>query len=73
MWDLKKAENSDGLIELQDFELEVGQDVEILHGPLAGRIGKLLRMDPGNRVTVLLEMLGHLIKGQINREAIVRI
>ena len=23
MWDLKKAENSDGLIELQDFELEV--------------------------------------------------
>ena len=49
----------------------MGQDVEILDGPLAGRIGKLLRMDSANRVTVLLEMLGVVVKGQVSRQAVV--
>ena len=68
---LKSAEDIDGLIKPTEDVLEPGQSVEIVRGPLSGKIVRLLRMDPGNRVSVLLETLGHSIKGQIDREAIV--
>ena len=60
-----------GLVENKSDSLKLGQEVEILSGPMAGKIGKLLRLDPGNRVTVLLQMLGHFVQGQIGRDAIV--
>jgi len=68
---LKASENVDGLVEADHGDLKLGQDVEILSGPMAGKIGKLLRLDPGNRVTVLLQMLGHFVHGQIGRDAVV--
>jgi len=68
---LKATENMDGLVEADHDDLKLGQDVEILSGPMAGKIGKLLRLDPGNRVTVLLQMLGHFVHGQIGRDAVV--
>ena len=61
---LKATENMDGLVEAEYDDLKLGQDVEILSGPMAGKIGKLLRLDPGNRVTVLLQMLGHFLHYQ---------
>ena len=67
---LKANEDTAGIIQTQQCDFELGQDVKIVYGPLAGSMGKLLRMDTGNRVTVLLEMLGHLIHGQIDRDAI---
>ena len=51
--------------------LVMDKDVEILSGPMAGQIGKLLSLDAGNRVTVLLQMLGHFVRGQIGRKAVV--
>jgi len=68
---LKATENMNGLVEADHDDLKLGQDVEILSGPMAGKIGKLLRLDPGNRVTVLLQMLGHFVHGQIGRDAVV--
>ena len=68
---LKATENMDGLVEADHYDLKLGQDVEILSGPMVGKIGKLLRLDPGNRVTVLLQMLGHFVHGQIGRDAVV--
>ena len=68
---LKATENTDGLVEADHDDLKLGQDVEILSGPMAGKIVKLLRLDPGNRVTVLLQMLGHFVHGQIGRDSIV--
>ena len=68
---LKASENSDGFIDTGNDNLRPGQDVEILSGPMAGQIGKLLSLDAGNRVTVLLQMLGHFVRGQIGRKAVV--
>ena len=67
---LKATENMDGLVEADHYDPKLGQDVEILSGPMVGKIGKLLRLDPGNRVTVLLQMLGHFVNGQIDRDAV---
>ena len=67
---LKAVENSDGYLDAHREDLRPGQEVEILSGPMAGQIGKLLRLDAGNRVTVLLKMLGHFVHGQIGREAV---
>ena len=68
---LKAMENIDGLVEADHDDLKFGQDVEILSGPMAGQIGKLLSLNAGNRVTVLLQMLGHFVRGQIGRKAVV--
>ena len=67
---LKANENSDGFIEISVDGLVPGQEVEILTGPMAGQIGKLLRLDSSNRVTVLLRMLGHFVKSQVGRGAV---
>ena len=68
---LKATENMDGLVEADHDGLKLGQDVQILSGPMAGKIGKLLRLNPSNRVTVLIQMLGHSVHGQIARDAVV--
>ena len=67
---LKASESLDGFIDTGNYNLKPGQDVEILSGPMVGQIGKLLSLDAGNRVTVLLQMLGHFVHGQIGREAV---
>ena len=67
---LKASESLDGFVDTVDNNLKPGQEVEILSGPMAGQIGKLLSLDAGNRVTVLLQMLGHFVRGQIGREAV---
>ena len=67
---LKAVENSDGFVDANNDDLKPGQDVEVLSGPMAGQIGKLVRLDTGNRVTVLLKMLGHFVHGQIGCGAV---
>ena len=68
---LKASESLEGFVDTGNDNLRPGQDVEILSGPMAGQIGKLLRLDAGNRVTVLLQMLGHFVRGKIDRKAVV--
>ena len=68
---LKASESFDGFVDASNDSLKPGQKVEILSGPMAGHIGKLLSLDAGNRVTVLLQMLGHFVRGQIGRKAVV--
>jgi len=70
---LKACENQDGIIESDHRSpqnISVGDAVEILNGPMAGVVGKLLRMDTANRVTVLLELLGNVVHSQIARKNI---
>jgi transcriptional antiterminator RfaH len=67
---LKASESLDGFVDAGNVNLKLGQEVEIISGPMAGQIGKLLSLDAGNRVTVLLQMLGHFVRGQIGRKAV---
>ena len=69
---LKASENSDGFVDTGNDNLKPGHDVEILSGAMAGQIGKLLSLDAGSRVTVLLQMLGHFVRGQISCDSVVR-
>jgi transcriptional antiterminator RfaH len=68
---LKASESLDGFIETGNDNLKLGQEVEILSGPMAGQIGKLLSLDAGSRATILLQMLGHFVRGQIDYKAVV--
>lgn len=68
---LKASESLLGFVDTGNDNLKPGQDVEILSGPMAGQIGKLLSLDAGKRVTVLLKMLGHFVRGQIDHKAVV--
>ena len=73
---LKACENNEGIIQSDHRcpdNLSVGDSVEILNGPMAGVVGKLLRMDTANRVTVLLELLGNLVHSQIARKNIMSV
>ena len=65
---LQNIEANEGLVAANGKVLKLGQDVEILSGPMAGTIAKLLSLEAGDRVTVLLNMLGHFVRGQILRE-----
>ncbi len=68
---LKASESLDGFVDVSNVDLKLGQEIEILSGPMAGQIGRLLSLDAGNRVTVLFQMLGHFVRGQIGRKAVV--
>ena len=68
---LKTYENEQGIIEASFKELKVGASVEILNGPMAGIVGKLVCLDNTNRVTVLLELLGHLVHSKVAKQNIV--
>ena len=68
---LKASESLDGFVDTSNDDLKLGQEVEILSGPMAGQIGRLLSLDAGNRVTVLFQMLGHFVRGRIARKAVV--
>lgn len=67
---LKASESLNGFVDTGHDYLKPGQEVEILSGPMAGQVGKLLSLDAGDRVTVLLQMLGHFVRGQIGRNAV---
>lgn len=65
---LQHIEANEGLVVANGEALLPGQDVEILSGPMAGTIAKLLSLEAGDRVTILMNMLGHFVRGQILRE-----
>ena len=60
---LKNAEENDGLITICEDVLQPGQEVEILTGPMTGTIAEFIHLDAGNRITVLLNMLGNFVCG----------
>jgi transcriptional antiterminator RfaH len=47
-----------------------GDQVRVLHGPLAGRLGLYVEMRPKERIEVLLQMLGSLQRVELARAAI---
>jgi transcription elongation factor/antiterminator RfaH len=53
-----------------DRDLEAGQSVRIVSGPLAEAVGKLVRLDANGRVCVLLELLGGQVQATIARAAL---
>jgi len=53
-----QAHETDGVIALPSDEFAPGDDVEILGGPLASQIGRILSADRAGRVRLLLELLG---------------
>jgi transcriptional antiterminator RfaH len=65
---LKHIEENEGFVAANAEALQLGQDVKILSGPMAGIIAKLLNLEAGDRVNVLLNILGHFVRGQILRE-----
>ena len=69
---LQNIEANEGLVAVNGDDLLPGQDVEILSGPMAGTIAKLLSLEAGDRVTVLLNMLGHFVRGKILREHVAK-
>jgi transcription antitermination factor NusG len=61
-------ENTDGAGILQFGEqLQVGQAVQILSGPLANTIGELERLDANGRVKVLLDIMNGRISATLSR------
>lgn len=53
--------------------LAVGQRVRVLSGPFADMIGKLGRLDGGERVQVLLRLLGGEVPVSVSRDALMRL
>ena len=68
---LKTYENEQGIIEASVEGLKVGASVEILDGPMTGIVGKLVRIDTTDRVTILLELLGNLVHSKVAKQNIV--
>jgi len=50
--------------------LAVGQAMRVLSGPFADMIGKLARLDGGERVEVLLRLLGGEVPVSVSRQAL---
>jgi transcription elongation factor/antiterminator RfaH len=61
--------SDDGHVQLADG-LAVGQAVRVLSGPFADMIGKLVRLDGGARVQVLLQLLGGEVPVSVARAAL---
>ena len=53
-----------------DRDLVLGQSVRIISGPLAQAMGRLVRLDGGGRVQVLLEILGGQVCTTVERAAL---
>ncbi len=49
-------------------DLKIGQAVRVKDGPLAAALGRLVRLDAGGRVRVLLEIMGSEIYATLERE-----
>jgi transcriptional antiterminator RfaH len=50
-----------------DFQLREGQNIKITAGPFADLIGRLVRLDDKDRVSVLLELMGGKVRVAIPR------
>ena len=70
---LQNIDANEGLVAVNGDALLPGQDVEILSAPMVGTIAKLLSLKAGNRVTVLLNMLGHVVREKILHEGVASI
>ena len=53
-----------------DRALLIGQTVRVIAGPLSEAIGRLVRLDAGGRVQVLLEILGGQVYATLERSAL---
>ena len=61
--------DSSGTLRL-DHDLEIGQKVRILSGPLAQTLGRLEHLDDKGRVRVLLEIMGGEVAAYLDRSAL---
>jgi len=60
---------ADGHLQLAD-RLEIGKSVRVLSGPFADMVGKLVRLDGGGRVQVLLRLLGGEVAVSVARNVV---
>jgi transcriptional antiterminator RfaH len=63
------ATEASGLVRL-DNDLEIGQTVRILTGPLAETLCRLVHLDGRGRVRVLLEFMGTEVSAQLDRSCV---
>jgi transcription elongation factor/antiterminator RfaH len=66
---LTAACGADGRLQF-DAKLAIGDRVRIIAGPFADLVGRLVRMDGGGRVQVLLQLLGGDVPVSIERAAL---
>lgn len=61
----------EGVVRL-DGGLRIGESVKVLLGPFAGSIGSLDRLDARGRVQILLQIMGAVVRIDIDRNALAR-
>ena len=68
---LKQTIDEDGIAAVPAPELQPGQQVRIATGPFADTIAAVLHLSPGERVKVLLDVLGGSVSATMPRRAVV--
>ena len=67
--EIKLRETEDGLIKLPKKQLyKTGEIIEIKAGALTDQVGKFLRMDPRDRVVLLMQLMGRNMEVHLQRE-----
>ena len=69
---LKSRCNEDGKL-LDIKSLQVGNKIKVLHGPFTEAVGEIERIDPQNRITILLDMLGQKTKTTLKHSSILSV
>jgi transcription antitermination factor NusG len=67
---LAESCGTDGLLQFED-QLVLGQPVRVLSGPFVDMVGKLVRLDVGARIQVLLQLLGGQVPVLVPRDAVI--
>lgn len=67
---LQQTMDSDGLISMPKDAFHVGDKVRLVRGPFADMIATLVRLADGDRVAVMLNVLGREVKALVSRRAL---
>ncbi|TVR96093.1 MAG: transcriptional activator RfaH [Rhodospirillales bacterium] len=68
---LRDAIDPDGIWAMPAAELRPGQRVRVASGPFADQVATVVSLAPGDRVRVLLEMLGGAVTTTLPRSAVI--
>ena len=66
MASLLASTDSKGVLEKAVLEFHEGQAVEVNVGPFAGMIAEITNIGPGERISILLEVLGRPIEATVD-------
>jgi transcriptional antiterminator RfaH len=68
--DALRAREVDGAVVKPPVPYEVGQEVCIAGGSFDGVVARILQIDPHQRLTVLMELLGQTVRGRIHADQV---